>query len=50
MVNKINKDMRRSMNATTTRPSDKDQRPEAQEAPKPEQDRAQGRARGINTI
>jgi hypothetical protein len=45
MINKINKERRRSMNATPTRPSNEDQRPGAPEDPKQKQDRAQGRAR-----
>jgi hypothetical protein len=45
MINKINKEMRRSMNATPTRPSNKSQWQGAKEDPKQKQDRAQGRAR-----
>jgi hypothetical protein len=42
MLNKINKERRRSMNATPTRPSNKSQWQGAQEDPKQKQDRAQG--------
>jgi hypothetical protein len=44
MINKINKDWWRSMNATPTRPSNKSKWQGAQEDPKQNQDRAQGRA------
>jgi hypothetical protein len=40
MINKINKEWRRSMNATPTRPSDKDQRLGAKEDPKQKQDKS----------
>jgi hypothetical protein len=40
MINKINKERRRSMNVTPTRPSNKSQWQGAQEDPKQKQDRA----------
>jgi hypothetical protein len=40
MINKINKERRRSMNATPTRPSNKNQWQGAQGDPKQKQDRA----------
>jgi hypothetical protein len=43
MINKINKERQRSMNATPTRPSNKNQWQGAQADPKQKQDRAQGR-------
>jgi hypothetical protein len=43
MINKINKERRRPMNATPTRPNNNSQWQEAQEDPKQKQDRAQGR-------
>jgi hypothetical protein len=45
MINKINKERWRSMNAIPTRHSNKSQWLGAQEDPKQKQDRAQGRAR-----
>jgi hypothetical protein len=45
MINKIDKERRRSTNAAPTRPSNKRQWQGAQEDPKRKQDRAQGRAR-----
>jgi hypothetical protein len=45
MINKINKERRRSMNAAPTRPSNKSQWQGAQEDQKQKQDRAQDRAR-----
>jgi hypothetical protein len=45
MINVINKEMRRSMNRTPTRPSNKNQRQGAQDNPKQKQDRVLGRAR-----
>jgi hypothetical protein len=45
MINKINKERRRSMNATPTRPSNKNQWQGAQTDPKQKQNRAQDRAR-----
>jgi hypothetical protein len=45
MINKINKERRRSMNATPIRPTNKNQRQEAQADPKQKHDRAQDRAR-----
>jgi hypothetical protein len=43
MINKINKERRRSMNAAPTRSSNKSQWQEAQEDPNQKQDRAQER-------
>jgi hypothetical protein len=45
MINKINKERRRSMNATPTQPINKNQWQGAKADPKQKQDRAQGRAR-----
>jgi hypothetical protein len=45
MINKKDKERRRSMNAAPTRPSNKRQWQGTQEDPKQKQDRAQGRAR-----
>jgi hypothetical protein len=45
MINKINKERRRSMNAAPTRPSNKSQCQGAQVDPKQKQERAQGRVR-----
>jgi hypothetical protein len=41
MINKINKERRRSLNATPTRPSNNEKRPGAQEDPRQKQDMAQ---------
>jgi hypothetical protein len=48
MINKIDKERRRSMNAAPTRPSNKNHRQGAQADPKQKQDRAQDRARKAN--
>jgi hypothetical protein len=45
MINKINKERRRSKNATPIRPSNKNQWQGAQTDPKQKQDRAQDRVR-----
>jgi hypothetical protein len=45
MINKINKERRRSMNATPIRPSNKNQWQGAKADPKQKQDRAQERAK-----
>jgi hypothetical protein len=45
MVNKINKERRRSMNATPTRPNKKDRWQGAHDDPKHKQNRVQGKAR-----
>jgi hypothetical protein len=47
MMNKINKERRRSMNVAPTRPNNKSQWQGAQEDPKQKQDRAQGIAKLI---
>jgi hypothetical protein len=45
MINKINKERRRSKNATRTRPSNKNQWQGTQTNPKQKKDRTQDRAR-----
>jgi hypothetical protein len=45
MINNINHERRRSMDATPTRPSSKGKLQGTQKDPKQKQDRAQGRAR-----
>jgi hypothetical protein len=45
MINKINQERWRSMNATTTPPSNKNYWQRAKEDPKQKQDRAQDKAR-----
>jgi hypothetical protein len=47
---KLNKERRCSMNATPTRPTNKNQWQGAQEGPKQKQDRAQGRARSCLSL